>query len=183
MSGMLGIVTAAAAAASATPDPIAYNDVSLAVPALDGGRGIQAAVERWLPTQRVSVAGSVELREAAVGDYTGIRVGVGAEVRWYWRADGWLSRQPKGSMVGWFVGGRLGIALDATHDRADARWLGTALELQGTWLLGYRIAPWRGLEITPSAGLGIREDFDLSGRLGHVQRYTLAVGLAVGWMF
>ncbi len=183
MSGALGLALATAAASAPLPDPIAYNDVSLAVPALDGGRGVQVALERWLPAQRVGVAGDIEARESAVGDYTGIRVGIGAEVRWYWHADGWLSRQPKGSMVGPFVGGRLGVALDATHDRLDHRWLGTAVELEGTWLVGYRIAPWRGLEITPSAGIGVRQDFDLSGRLQPDRRLTIAIGLAVGWLF
>ena len=91
------------------------------------------------------------------------------ELRWYWRADAWLSTQPAHSMVGWFVGGRLGVAFDATHDRADHRWLGNAAELQGTALIGYRIAPWRGLEITPSIGLGVRRDIDLSGRLASIQ--------------
>ena len=42
---------------------------------------------------------------------------------------------------------------------------------------------WRRLTITPSAGLELQRDIDLSGRLAGVWRPGIAFGLDVGWLF
>ncbi|MBL0216375.1 MAG: hypothetical protein IPQ07_21140 [Myxococcales bacterium] len=193
MSGSLPIIIAAATAgastsasttATATIDRAPRsNAITLAVPSLDGARGAQVGYERWLQGPRLGLTVSVQLREAAVGDYTGIRAGVGGELRWYWRARSFLHAQPTGSMIGWFIGGRVDVAVDTTHDDSSDRWLGTSLEIGTSALVGYRFAPWRGLEITPSAGLNWRYDVDLSGRLPGWSRTGIAGGLSVGWMF
>lgn len=184
MSGMLPLIVAAASAGDVPAPPVPVNDVSIALPSLDGLRGVQVGYERFSPARRISLGASVQLREAAVGDYTGVRAGVGAELRWYWRdVKPWLSGQPRGSMTGWFVGGRLDVAVDGTRDAVDDRWLGTMLGIGATGHVGYRIAPWRGLEITPTAGLLWRREIDLSGRLPAWSRGGIAAGLSVGWMF
>ncbi len=159
------------------------NDVSVALPSLDGASGVQAGYERFMPERKLGLGVSLQMRRAAVGDYTGMRYGVGVEGRWYWRGDAWLSTLPAGNMVGWFVGARFDVALDATHDDVMDRSLGTTLELGGAGSIGYRIAPWRGLEITPSVALTRRWDIDLSGRLPAWGRGGIAAGLSVGWLF
>jgi hypothetical protein len=196
MSDAIAIIVAAAASTAAPVEEPMHvdasltehreplrNDVSIAIPSIDGFRGITASYERFLPERRLGIAVSGQLRESATGDYTGVRTGIGGELRWYWRADrkAWLSRQPAGSMAGWFTGGRIELSIDATHDRVDGRWLDTAVELGAAGLLGYRIAPWRGLEITPSIDLGWRHEF--AQRLPGWTRGTIGVGLAVGWLF
>lgn len=172
--------TATTAVPAAAP---AQHDVAIALPALDRLRGIAASYEHWLPAHRTSVAASVQLRESATGDFLGVHTGVGGELRWYWRAHhrAWLSRQPAGSMVGWFAGGRLDIGLAATRDRVAQRWLGNALEVGATALVGYRIAPWRDLEITPTLGLGRRREVAFGAP--DWSRGTLSIGLSVGWLF
>lgn len=185
MSDVLGVIIAAAtstAGVSATAEPD-LNAISISVPAIDGLRGLGASYERWLPARRISIAAIGQLRQTATGDYGALGVGAGAELRWYWRADGWLSKLPAGSMVGWFVGARLELAVGATHDRVDDRWLGESLALGTSGLVGYRIAPWRHAEITPSVGLGVRRQWDLSGRLPSYSRGTVLAGLTVGWLF
>jgi hypothetical protein len=173
--------------ATTAPAPDIYTHaISVALPSLDTGRGIAANYELWMPQQRkLSLVFSAELRESATGDYTGIRIGGGVEARWYWRGDrdAWLSRVPAGNMVGWFLGGGAYVATDFTHDSADSRWLGTALQLGIAGRVGYRIAPWRQLAITPSAGLEVHEDFDVSGRLPPFTRGGLALGVDAGWLF
>ena len=185
MSVALPAIISAAIAAhpELEPEPVLRNAISLAVPSLDGARGVQVAYERWLPERRISLAASVQLREAARGDYIGMRAGVGGELRWYWRATSFLGPQPDGSMIGWFVGGRVDIDLDGTHDLATDRWISTTLELGASALIGYRFAPWRGLEITPYGGLTWRRDVDLSGRLPSWARGGIAGGLTMGWLF
>lgn len=184
MSGVLPLIVAAASAGEPPAPAVPLNDVSIALPSLDGLRGVAVGYERFLPARRLGLGASVQLREAAVGDYTGVRAGVGAEVRWYFRtADPWLSIQPRGAMAGWFVGGRLDVAIDGTRDAVADRWLGTMLGIGATGLVGYRIAPWRGLEITPSLGLAWRHEIDVSGRLPSWSRGSVAAGLSVGWMF
>jgi len=119
------------------------------------------------------------------GDYTGARLGVGLELRWYWRAGhrAWLSRLAPNNLAGWFVGAEALVATDLVHDNADHRWLGTSLQLGGAAHVGYRIAPWRELTITPSVGVELGHDLDLAGRVpGYTTCYP-TIGLDVGWLF
>jgi hypothetical protein len=188
MSTLALIAAAAQATASATPAPPAlaeplHNDVQISIPSLDGAHGLEVGYERWLPAHRLSLTVTGQLRESAIGDYTGIHAGVGFELRWYPRASGWRSAQPYGSMVGWFLGERVDVGLDATHDREAHRWLDNTLEIGAMSRLGYRFAPWRGLEISPSVGIGWRHDTDLEGRIPGWTRPTLSGGLSVGWMY
>jgi hypothetical protein len=177
------IIASAIAVPAPPPIDVALNAITIAVPSLDGARGVQVSYERWLPDRRVSLGASVQLREAATGDYTGIRAGAGAEVRWYWRARSFLHAQPTGSMIGWWLGARVDVDIDGTHDVTTGRWIGTTLEVGGSALAGYRFAPWRGLEITPYAGLMWRRDIDLTGRLPGWSRPGIGGGLSIGWLF
>ncbi|HEV7555006.1 MAG TPA: hypothetical protein VGO00_06125, partial [Kofleriaceae bacterium] len=114
MSGALAIALATAVS------PPLDNAISISIPSLDGARGAQASYERWLfPDDGLSVAGDVQFRESAIGDYTGIRAGLGGEVRWYWRASSRWGPQPDGSMIGWFTGARIDVTGNWTHDHAD----------------------------------------------------------------
>ena len=186
MSDLLGIIIAAATSAgdvSTVADRVDYNAITISVPAIDGLRGIGASYERWFPEHEISIAALGQFRQTATGDYGGYRLGAGGEVRWYWRADAWLSALPRGSMVGWFLGARLELALGATKDRVEDRWLGESLDVGTSGLIGYRMAPWRHVEITPSVGLGARRQIVLSGRLPSYNRATAFAGLEVGWLF
>jgi len=157
--------------------------LSVSVPSLDGLRGVAAGYERYLPERQLSLTASAQLRESAAGDFLGVHTGVGGELRWYFRARhrAWLSRQPAGSMAGWFTGGRVDVGLAATRDRVDDRWLGSAVEIGATALVGYRIAPWRDLEITPSLGIGRRRELAMDAP--DWSRSTLSIGLSVGWLY
>jgi hypothetical protein len=182
LSDFVGLVLAAMASGH-TPKEPDRNAISISVPSIDGLRGVAASYERWFPDRRISLAAIGQLRQTATGDYGALSVGIGGELRWYWRADAWLSKLPPGSMVGWFLGGRVELAIVATHDRVDDRWLGETLDTAATAVIGYRIAPWRHVEITPSFGLGGRHQIDLSGRLAGYTRGVAAAGLSVGWLF
>ena len=166
------------------PEPLRQS-VELAIASLDTGRGIAGGYERWFPRIGFTFELRGEIRESASGDYTGIRYGTGLEAKWFFRAHhkAWLSVLPAGNPAGWFVGAGIYAAIDTTHDDVDHRWLGTALQLGDAVRVGYRIAPWRQLTITPSTGIEIQRDLDLSGRLAGVWRYGISYGLDVGWLF
>ncbi len=170
-----------------SPPPLVVYDqqIEVALPSLDTGRGIDLGYERWWPAQQLSFEVRGEARETAAGDYTGFRIGGGVEMKWFWRADheAWLSVVPARNMVGWFLGAGLYLDGDFTHDNLDRRWLGSDLTVGTVGRIGYRIAPWRALTITPSAGLEIQRDYDLSGRLESVARGGATFGLDVGWLF
>lgn len=185
---LLAIAFAAAGEATTTAPEVEApltQSVDIAIPSLDTGRGISGGYERWFPRQRMSFEIFGEVRQSASGDYTGLRLGTGFEAKWFWRAHQkpWLSVLPACSPVGWFVGNGVYVATDFTHNNLDHRWLGTALQIGTVVRAGYRIAPWRKLTITPSAGLELQRDIDLSGRLAGVWRPGLAFGLDVGWLF
>ena len=159
--------------------------ISVALPSLDTGRGISGGYERWFPRQRMSFEIVGEVRQSASGDYSGLRLGTGFDAKWFWRAHqkAWLSVLPANNPVGWFVGNGVYVATDLTHDNLDHRWLGTALQIGSVVRAGYRIVPWRQLAITPSAGIELQRDIDLSGRLSGAWRYGLTGGLEGGWLF
>lgn len=194
MSGPLALAIATAASAAGAPPSISADlpapetydhSISVSLPALDTGRGIAGSYEHWLPALHVAIVISGEVRESAIGDYTGMRFGVGGEVRWYWGAKhaAWLSTLPAGNMAGWFLGAGSYLATDLTHDNTDHKWLGTALQLGGESRVGYRIVPWRQLAITPSTGIEGHRDIDLRGRLPGFWRGGFSFGLDVGWLF
>lgn len=158
MSGALGLALA--------------NAISLAMPSLDTGRGLDASYEHWFASKDLTLSGSAMFRESATGDYTGWRGGAGVEVRMY-----------RHHITGWFAGGGFYAATDFTHDHADGRWIDPTLELGLTVRGGYRWVPWRQLAITPSAGFATHHDIDLGGRLPAWTRGGAVVGLEVGWLF
>lgn len=192
MSGAVALVVAAASHAVmaapvaehvTAPPSILENAIAISVPSVDGLRGLTASFEHFVPGRHVSVAVSAALRESATGDYTGVRVGGGAELRWYWRAahKAVFARQPAGSMVGWFAGMRFDLALDATHDDVDAHWLPMTIETDAKLTLGYRFVPWRNLEVTPWLEMGVRHE--AVRRMPDWSRPLAGLGLSVGWMF
>ena len=192
MSGLFALVVAAGAhalspgaapRAAVTAPEILEHALSIDVPSVDGLRGATVSFEHFLPARRVSVGVSAPLRQSATGDYTGVRTGGGIELRWYWRANhkAALARQPAGSMVGWFAGARVDLALDATHDDVDGRWLPSTIETDAKLELGYRFVPWRALAITPWLTAGLRHE--LVPRTPDWTRPTVGLGLSVGWLF
>ncbi|MEO8705829.1 MAG: hypothetical protein ABI867_37710 [Kofleriaceae bacterium] len=183
MSGALAIAIAAATAGELHVDEPLRNAISVALPSLDGMHGLAAAYERYAPERGISFVASAQLRQSVAGDFTGLRLGGGGELRWYWLAHSkaWLSKLPAGSMAGWFAGVRADVAIVATHDDVDARWLGNTIEVSSALVIGYRIVPWRQLEITPSLNAGVRHE--LADRVPGWTRPTIGAGLTAGWLF
>lgn len=143
-------------------------------------RGIEAEGELRL-NQRYSVAAALGVRGAAAGDYSSTTVSAGGEVRrWLKRRAVWSSLH---GMVGWYLAGRLDLARTSEHDDTDDRDLGAHLAVAGSFLIGYRFAPWRGLTITPSTGLSLRTEFDLEGRLSPWTQGGFVFALTAGWLF
>ena len=170
----------------ATTAPAAVGPLDtiwLSLPSIDGRTGAEVGFERFVPERRIGLVGTLGVRKTASGDYSSIAGGVGVEARWYWRGRALWTPLPSGAMVGWYVGGRGDLSLSHTRNLADDRSLGTTLVLGASGQIGYRIAPWRGLEITASTGLGLRNEHDLRGRLPPWTQGALTIGLEVGWMF
>jgi hypothetical protein len=174
---------APAPAAEIAAPAVLRQDAWVSLPSLDGLTGVAAGYERFLPGRRLSLAATAGLRHTAAGDYSGFAGAVGLEARWYWRGRALWTHQPRGSMIGWYVGGRATLGLSHTTNLADDRSLGTTAVVAAAGVVGYRFAPWRGLTITPSASLGLRNEHDLRGRLPPWTQGSLGVGLALGWLF
>jgi hypothetical protein len=196
MSGDLILAIAAAAAGPADapslvdrgvvsePAPVVYDHaLSLSIPSTDGMRGAAITYERWFGEPRVAIGITGALRETAAADYTALQLGAGVHLRRFWRADAWLSKLPAGSPVGWFYGGGANVSSTLTHDDTDDEWLGTAMRVGAFAEVGYRIAPWRRLVVTPTIGIEAHGDFDISGRLDPLRAGGLTAGLEVGWLF
>jgi hypothetical protein len=142
--------------------------------------GLAAEIERDLPSYRLSLAGAASLRSTAGGDYDSLTTGLGAELRYWFRRDAIWSPRPRGAAIGWYAAARLDVQRTSLSDSMDAS-LGSMTTLSSALLVGYRFAPWRGLEIRPYLGLAQR--VDIGGDLPSWRRGSLAYGLALGWSF
>lgn len=167
---------------AAHADVPSIDAIWLSLPSIDGATGAEVGAETYLPDRKLGVDVTLGARKTAAGDYTGVAGGAGVEARWYWRGRA-LWTDPAWRAIGWFVGGRADLALSHTRDRADDRSLGTTLVLGASGIAGYRIVPWKRLELTADVGLGLRNEHDLSGRLPPWTLGSLSVGLEVGWLF
>ncbi len=142
-------------------------------------RGLIVDVERDLAARHVSIDGGIVLRSSAGGDYTSSTVGVGVEVRYWFRRRAIWTDRPRGSAVGWYVGGRIDLARTSLSMNDTS--LGIERQLGGSLLGGYRFAPWRGLEIRPYTGIAARREWDAGNRLAAWTRGGLVLGFAAGW--
>lgn len=142
-------------------------------------RGLIVDVERDLPERRISVDAGIVMRASAGGDYSSRTLGIGGEVRyWFKRRAIWTDR-PDGSAIGWYVGGRVDLA--RTSLSMDDMTLGAERQLGVSVLGGYRFAPWRGLEIRPYTGIAMRREWNAGDRVAPWTRGGIVLGFAAGW--
>ncbi len=174
-------VMIASAAAAAEPARAPQNAVSLQLASLSA-RSLAVEYERalWLP--RLSLAGGVGARDTADGDYQGTALGAGIEAR-YWLSGRALWTRLREARVGAYLGARLDVAYSTLTDTVRSERIGTSWSIAESVSFGYRLAFWDRLELTPSAGLAVRTEFDGPGRLPPWTRGSLSFGLALGYLF
>lgn len=160
----------------------ARNAISVQL-ANSGASALAVQVERLLPRPRFSLAGSLGVRRSAAGDYRGAAVSAGAELRYWLTGRTIFADLPPGSMAGWFAAARLDLGYSATFDRLDDRKIGATLGVSETAALGYRLVVWRGLSLSAEGGLGIRTEFDRTGRLAPWTRGSLAFAVSLDWLW
>ena len=139
-------------------------------------RGLIIDGERDLPDLHICVDAGLVLRASATGDYSSRTVGLGGEVRYWFKRRAIWTRAPRGSAIGWYTGARIDLA--RTSLEMDGMALGRERQFATSVLFGYRFAPWRGLEVRPYTGLAIRREWDASTAW---TKGGLVFGLAVGW--
>jgi hypothetical protein len=142
--------------------------------------GLSVEVERDLPAQHVSVVGAVSMRSTAGGDYDSMTAGLGGEVRYWLRRRAIWTKRPRGAAIGWYVAGRVDLERTSLRDGMDER-VGAMSTVAFAALVGYRFAPWRGLEVRPFTGLA--HHVESGGDLPSWHRSTLVYGLSLGWSF
>lgn len=178
LATMVGSLAAYAAPAAAAPaalapaapaaEPLPSWVVSLPVMALSGKAGA-VQVERGVQPH-ASITAALAVRDSADGDYQGIAVSLGSELRLWWRA----------SQRGVYVAPRLEAG--AIHLSSHGRSLGTSLSFSASALVGYRFVIADHLEITPNLGLGLHRDL-AHGRVPGETRHTAFYGITLGWVF
>lgn len=170
---------AALAATTRADDGAALTTVSLE-PRAFAAHGLAIEAERDLPAHRLSLAAALAVRSTAGGDYDSTTLGAGVELRYWLRRRAVWTHRPRGAAVGWYLAARLDLSRTALRDAMDTS-LGAMTTLGTAALVGYRFAPWRGLEVRPYAGLAVRTD--TGGGLPAWTRGSLGYGLALGWTF
>jgi len=162
----------AAPVATASREPA--HVLSVPLWSLQQAQGISVEYEQMLPRPHWSAAGVAGLHDAADGDYSAVRISLGGELRYWFRAR---------SLRAWYLGFGLDFARSRVTDDVEDRQIGSTLSVAESVSAGYRFVPWRRLEITPSVGFGVTSDFDLTGRLPAWHRGTVTGGITVGWMY
>lgn len=168
----LAIAIAAAGASTARAEPDAPTDVISTQPLALVARGVSVSYERRI-AERFSAAVLGGFRAAAEGDYGSTTGTAGAELRL------WLRRSTvlRGPYVGLHASaGYTRLTDDVMGDAGASTGLTQRIDL------GWRFVAYHHLAITPSLGLGCREDIDMRGRLATTTRGMAAIGLELGWM-
>jgi hypothetical protein len=148
------------------------HDIAIQLATLER-TGVGILAERDLDTRRLSAVIAVGARSAAGGDFDSATVGVGAELRrWF--------RKP---MTGWYLGARTDLSRTRVEDMVESRELGKLTTWSAGGTLGYRWNIRRGLEVTPSLGYGVVVEGGLGGRSPTTARGAATLGLAAGWLF
>jgi hypothetical protein len=172
------VLIIAALATTAVAEPIHQNTVSVELSGFSE-RGLIIDGERDLPALHISIDAGLVLRASATGDYSSRTLGIGGEVRYWFKRRAIWTRAPRGSAIGWYAGGRIDLA--RTSLEMDGASLGRERQFATSLLFGYRFAPWRGLEVRPYTGLAIRREWDASNRVAAWTKAGLVLGFAVGW--
>jgi hypothetical protein len=168
----LVIIAALLGSSTALAEPGVPTDVIATQPLALVARGIEVSYERPV-TARLSAVALGGFRAAAVGDYGSATGTAGAELRAWLRA--------RGVMRGPYVGLHASAGYTRLTDDVMG-YVGSSTGLTQRLDVGWRFVAGHHLAITPSLGLGCREDVDLRGRFATTTRAMVAIGLEIGWM-
>ena len=171
------LAAAAAALAAVMPAAPAHaepvrEEVIATQPLALAARGVSASYERRI-APRVSAVAIGGLRAAALEDYSSRTVTLGGELR------AWLRQRTP--MRGPFLAlhasaGHTRLSDDVMGDVGGSTALAQRLDLGWRFTIRGRVA------LSPTVGVGLREDLDSTGRLATTVRGHVAFGLEVGWM-
>jgi len=137
---------------------------------------IQAEQPLW---RHISGMAAIGIRDGADGDYQSTTVAVGGELRF------WLRPHQRG----WFGGGRIEAAVMRMSAPPFVDTVGNGYRTIGTTSMlteglvgGYRLVLFRRVDIVPTLGLLVREDFPDNGIPADLW-ITGFAGLELGWVF
>ncbi len=163
------ILLALCGAAHASPYE---NAVSVQMATLDKS-AISVEGEHDLGMHKLTIAGSLGARTAAMGDFDSRTVGAGVELRRWWR-------RPT-TMQGVYTGVRVDLARTTVERVMDSHAIGglTTGSLAAT--IGYRFVVFHAVELTPSVGLAAIIEGGTSSPA--TARTAPTLGFTIGWIF
>jgi len=168
--------------ASSPPEPKPPPANALSVQLLSLlGNGLALQYERHA-ARSVSVATSLGHRWSGGDQFDTIEGSFGAEGRYWLFGKGPLTRWSGPAMVGPYVGFRLDGAL--TRVTEGERFVGGAITIAESVVIGARVVFLDRIEVTPSFGVGYRQEIDPRGRLATRNHFDVSrFGLTAGVMF
>lgn len=143
------------------------------------GRGLTFSYERRplpLRYRRLSATALVGFRAGAGGDFTSRTGTLGAAVTW------WPLSSAARPMRRLAVSLHTSASLTSVTDEVMDERIGSSWTLTQRLDVGYRFVLFRHLTLTPSLGLGAREDLDRTGRLAATARPIFGLGFELGWL-
>ncbi len=141
--------------------------------------GVNVQYDR-LMAPNFSFGPSLGFRKSGGADIDVLESNFGIESRYWLIGREPFSRFDGRAMVGPYVSARIDFGI--TRDTQNGHVLGTQMSVAEGVALGMRFVIVRRFEVTPSAGFGLRTDFDPRGRLapfwrGELGRFALLAGV------
>jgi len=168
---MKALLLLLALAAAARAEPVRERVIATQLYAIIG-LGVQGSYEQRF-AERWSVVAIAGAKAGALVDYSSRTLMFGGEARF------WIRRSTP--MRGPFVAYHASMAYTRLSND-DMGFVGSALVLSQRADFGWRFTIKSRISITPTGGLGTREDIDSSGRLATTVAPQLAFGLELGWL-
>lgn len=139
------------------------------------GRGLTISYERLLLPE-LSASALLGYRAGAGGDFTSRTGTLGAAATW------WPLSSAARPMRRLAVSLHLSAGLTSVTDDVMDESIGGSWTLTQRLDVGYRFVLFRRVTLTPSIGVGAREDLDRTGRLAATARPIFGLGFELGWL-
>lgn len=157
-----------------TSDPPPYANALSVQLASFFSTGVTLQYERQV-VRRLSIVNSLSYRVSGGDELDTREMGGGLEGRFWFLGHG---------MLGPYAGVRFDYSFTRVWEESGDRFLGSAMSYAQSLVGGVRVILWHRVELTPSYGIGIRQEIDPRGRLEplvHVDLFRL--GMTAGVMF
>lgn len=157
-----------------TSDPPPYKNALSVQLASFFSSGVTLQYEREV-VRRLSIVNSLSYRFSGGEELDTREMGGGLEGRFWFLGRG---------MLGPYAGLRFDYSFTRVSENESGRFLGSSMSYAQSLVAGVRVILWHRVELTPTYGIGVRQEIDPRGRLEPLVHFDFVrIGMTGGVMF